>query len=250
MKTSKNKITYKEQINHYSKIIKQNFALFEFYKNNYELFVKKLNKLGISNPKVVELGSGPSFLKEFYKDTIYTDIENHENCDLVVDAQVMPFENNSIDAFFLQNVFHHIPDISNFLTEADRCLKKNGIIYIIDPHNSIFSHFIYKYFHHEQFDLKGNWKFLSNDPQSDSNQAMSWIVFERDLSTFNKKFPNFKIIHKSYFSFLNYLISGGINYNFKIPKLTLTIINFFEKLLKNFMKRYLGLYCCIIIKKL
>ena len=66
MKTSKNKITYKEQINHYSKIIKQNFALFEFYKNNYELFVKKLNKLGISNPKVIELGSGPSFLKEFY----------------------------------------------------------------------------------------------------------------------------------------------------------------------------------------
>ena len=44
----------------------------------------------------------------------------------------MPFENNSIDVFFLQNVFHHIPDINNFLREADRCLKKNGYFLIME----------------------------------------------------------------------------------------------------------------------
>ena len=250
MKKNNNKITYSEQINHYSKIIKQNFALFKFYQDNYKLFLRKLDRLDMSNPKVIELGCGPSFLKQFYKNTIYTDIELHDNCDLIVDAQKMPFENNSIDVFFLQNVFHHIPDINKFLKEADRCLKKNGIVYIIDPHNSLFSSIVYKFFHHEEFDVKGKWTFLSKNPQNDSNQALSWIVFERDLKQFNDKFPKFNIIHKSYFSFLSYIITGGLNHNFKLPKLFVKIIDIFEVLLRSFMKKFLGLYCCVILKKL
>ena len=45
------------------------------------------------------MGCGPSFLKQFHENTIYTDIELHDNCDLIVDAQKMPFENNSIVSF-------------------------------------------------------------------------------------------------------------------------------------------------------
>ena len=30
----------------------------------------------------------------------------------------MPFENESIDIFFLHNVFHHIPDIEKFFNEV------------------------------------------------------------------------------------------------------------------------------------
>ena len=49
------------------------------------------------NPIIIELGCGPSFLKEVYPNTIYTDIDKHENCDLVVNATDMPFENESIN---------------------------------------------------------------------------------------------------------------------------------------------------------
>ena len=85
------------------------------------------------------MGCGPSFLKEVYPNTLYTDIEKHDNCDLVVDARKMPFNDESVNIFFLHNVFHHISNIEIFFKEAKRCLKKNGLIYIIDPHNSYFS---------------------------------------------------------------------------------------------------------------
>ena len=245
-------IPYHLQVLNYSKIIKQNLILKNFYKINYDKIVKIIDKNFENNKQVqiIELGCGPSFLKEVYPNTIYTDIESHQNCDLVVNAIDMPFDDESINFFFLHNVFHHIPNIEKFLVEAKRCLKKGGLIYIIDPHYSYFSKLIYKYFHHEKFETSLSWKFESNNPQQDSNQALAWIVFERDYDLFKKKFKNFQIIDKKYFSFLTYIISGGFNHNFNLPILFFKISVFFEKIFKFFMKKYLGLFCEILIKKL
>lgn len=245
-------ISYPEQVKIYSKKIKQNIILKNFYQSNYNKIVDIVYKNFDRNEniQIVEIGCGPSFLKDIYQNTLYTDIESHDNCDLVVDATNMPFEDEGIDVFFLHNVFHHIPNIEKFFLEARRCLKKNGIIYIIDPHNSFFSKFIYKYFHHEIFDTKSNWKFISKNPQTDSNQALAWIVFTRDINQFNTKFVDLKLIQKKYFSFLTYIVSGGVNNNLKLPIFFLKLSNLFEKIFKLFMKKYLALFCEILIKKL
>ena len=189
-------------------------------------------------------------LKKFYPNTIYTDIIYHNNCDLLVDARNMPFADKSIGVFFLHNVFHHIPDVEEFLNEAKRCLKKNGIIYIIDPHNSFFSQLIYRYFHHENFNTSAEWKFESKDLQTDSNQALSWIVFERDLKIFNKKFSELQVIKKSSFSFLSYILSGGFNYSFNVPHFIIKLIYKLESFFHIFMKKFTGLFCEVLIKKL
>lgn len=245
-------IPYHLQVINYSKIFEQNRILKKFYENNYKKLTQIIDNHFDKDQKIqiTEIGCGPSFLKDIYPNTLYTDVEEHKNCDLVVDALNMPFKNESIDVFFLHNVFHHIPDIEKFFIEVKRTLKKDGIIYIIDPHNSIFSKIIYKFFHHERFDTSASWKFHSNNPQIDSNQALAWIIFERDVKLFESKFNNLKILEKKYFSFLTYIVSGGLNYNSKVPNIFFKISIFLEKVLKLLMKRYLGLFCEILIKKL
>ena len=245
-------IPYHLQVINYSKIKKKNSILKDFYKNNYYKIIKIIDMNFDKNEKiqVVEIGCGPSFLKEVYPNTLYTDIEKHGNCDLVANALNMPFKEESIDMLFLHNVFHHIPDVEKFLNDANKVLKKGGLIYIIDPHKSFFSKIIYKYFHHEKFDTLSSWKFNSADPQRDSNQALAWIVFERDLDFFKARFKNLEIIEKKYFSFLTYLVSGGFNYKIRIPMFFLKILFIFEKIFKALMRKYLGLFCEILIKKL
>jgi len=244
-------IPYYLQVINYSKIINKNFILKNFYKNNYNKILHIIDKNFDKNKdiQVVEIGCGPSFLKDVYPNTLCTDIEKHDNCDLVVDALNMKFKEESVDIFFLHNVFHHIPDVEKFLNDAKKALKKGGLIYIIDPHKSFFSKIIYKYFHHEKFDTSSTWKFKSEDPQLDSNQALAWIVFERDLDLFKIKFKNLEIIEKNYFSFLTYIVSGGLNYNLKIPLIFFKISVTFEKIFKPLMRKYLGLFCEILIKK-
>ena len=65
----------------------------------------------------------------------------------------------------------------------------------------------------------------------DSNQALAWIVFERDKKLFEKKFNNLKILEKKYFSFLTYIVSGGLNYNSRVPNIFFKISIFLEKVL-------------------
>ena len=106
-------ISYPQQVKIYSKKIKQNIILKNFYQSNYNKIVDIVYKNFDRNEniQIVEIGCGPSFLKDIYQNTLYTDIESHDNCDLVVDATNMPFENEGIDVFLLHNFFHHIPNI-------------------------------------------------------------------------------------------------------------------------------------------
>ena len=250
---TKNKISelqYDLQVQSYIEILDKNYLLKQFYSKNYEDFNYFLKSNHIINPAILEIGCGPSFLKKYYPNLISSDIEKHSNCDFIANAKDLPFDKESIDVIFLHNVFHHIDDIDKFFKQADKCLRKNGIIYLIDPNYSCFSKIIYKYFHHEKFDLNADWKFNSSNPQLDSNQALSWIVFERDIEIFKNRYPNFKIIEKKSFSFLTYLLSGGFNYNINLPKFLCKIIFKIDNYLSFFMKNYLGLFQKIIIKKL
>ena len=43
-----------------------------------------------------------------------------------------------------------------------------------------------------------------------SNQALSYLVLERDLSTFAREFPMFEVIELGAFGGPSYLLTGGI----------------------------------------
>ena len=70
----------------------------------------------------MELGSGAGFLKSRLPTVLTSDVVFVRGEDLCFSAEAMPFDDSSVDAFLMVDVFHHIPDTSGFLQEVERCL--------------------------------------------------------------------------------------------------------------------------------
>lgn len=234
----------------FKKIIKDNFLLHQFYLDCYKIFKKNLSKKNNLNLKILEIGSGAGFIKEIIPNTITSEIISLEGIDIQLDATNLNFENNSLDAILLLNVFHHISDPEKFLYESKRVLKKNGKILMIEPANTWFSRIIYKNFHHEDFDELSNWYLEKGGRLSTSNQALPFIIFERDFEIFKKKFPDLLIFKKFKFKPIHYLFSGGFTYK---PTFNGFLLNSLIKLVEIILfpfNRFLGLFMFIkIVKK-
>jgi SAM-dependent methyltransferase len=222
-----------------------------FLKKIYLKWYKEFEKIYSKNPngKYLEIGSGGGFLKEIIPNVITSDILPLNNVDKIIDAQHLPFENETLDGIFLVNVFHHIPNPMLFLSEAQRVLKQNGKIIMIEPANTFFSRFIYKKFHHEPFDENGGLFIEAGKPLSHSNQALPYIYFIREKNFFEKNFPKLKIVYHSYHTTLLYLLSGGMSYYPFVPNFTFPIFQFLELILSPFQK-YTALFQTIIIEKI
>ncbi len=229
-------------------ILNKNLILRNFYKDCYKIFkneIKDTNKL-----KILEIGSGAGFIKEFIPNTITSEIIELDGIDLTINAERLPFDETSIDVIILLNVLHHIPNSEKFLTECNRVLKSNGEILLIEPANTWFSRIIYKNFHHEEFDENTGWSLKKNGGRlSNANQAIPFIIFERDLKIFTEKFPNLSLIKKFKFKPIHYILSGGFSYkpilnNYLFYKL----IRLIEYILFPF-NRFIGLFMFIKIKK-
>jgi len=221
-----------------------------FLKKVYLYWYKEFEKVVQENPQghYLELGSGGGFLKDLIPNLVTSDILPLPYVDKQINAEQLPFENESLNGIFLLNVFHHIPRPYLFLKEAERCLKPNGKIVIIDPANTLFSRCIYKKLHHEPFDENGGLTIDEGKPLSNSNQALSYIYFIREKNKFQKNFPHLKILNINYHTTLLYLLSGGVSYYPFVPSFTFGIFNFAEKILKPIQK-HTALFQTIIIQK-
>lgn len=179
---------------------------------------------------LLEIGSGGGFLKEVVPNVFTSDILPLPNCDGCFSAEQMPFDDESVSAIFMLNVFHHIPDSEKFLNEANRVLKKGGILYMIEPAHTPVSKFIYQHFHHEPFNPNGDWFVRGGGPLSDSNQALPWIVFKRDVEIFKRKFPNLQINYTKLHTPFRYLFSGGLSKKQLVPDFLYSALLGMEKL--------------------
>lgn len=159
----------------------------------------------------VELGAGASFVRDRLPEVVTSDLLPYEGVDRIVDAMAMPFEDGSLRALLMQNVFHHLPDVSSFLGEARRVLEPGGRILMIEPHPGWLATPCWRYLHHENFDPRAeNWAFESSGPLSAANGALAWMVFERDRRTFQQRFPEFEIVDYRVHTALRYFLMGGL----------------------------------------
>ena len=184
-----------------------------FLKNLYLDFYAAFHELipNLSQITCVELGSGGGFIKDIFPTVITSDILNLPHIDQCFSGMAMPFKNKSIDAFIMIDVFHHIPNVFQFLQELARCLKPGGKAVMIEPANTCWSRFIFQNFHHEPFLPDAPWELPSSGPLSAANGALPYIVFKRDRAKFEKEFPGLKLeVFKSHTPF-RYLISGGVS---------------------------------------
>jgi SAM-dependent methyltransferase len=159
----------------------------------------------------LELGSGAGFAKEAVPDLVTSDILPYEGVDLVMDAMALPHSAASLRMIAMINVFHHIPDVSRFLREAERTLKPGGRILIVDQHPGWIGGPVYRYLHHEPFDpATPDWKFQTSGPLSGANGALAWIVFVRDRARFEREFPTLQLERYRPHTPLRYWLAGGL----------------------------------------
>lgn len=232
----------------FKEIINENFILKEFYKDCYKIFKKELGEKYL-DLKILELGSGSGFIKEHISNVITSEILKFEDIDLVVDATNFNFEEKSIDAIILMNTLHHISDPIKFFNQCNKVLKIGGKILLIEPANTWFSKIIYSNFHHEDFDTNSDWFLKKKGRLSSSNQAMPYIIFERDIKIFQDKFPSLILEKKYKFKPLHYLLSGGFSYRPYVNNIFfLSLIRFFELVFKP-LNKTLALFMFIKIVK-
>lgn len=222
-----------------------------FLSKTYKSFYKDLLRRIVDVPRqgeVIELGSGASFLKKYAPYIVTSDILPYEGVDRVFSGLEMPMPDESVSAFLMIDVLHHIKDSRQFFREVLRCLKPGGKLVMIEPANTPWSTFIYKNFHHEPFDVKGEWGFEEGGPLSGANMAIPWIIFNRDASIFAAEFPQFQVCSTSVHTPLKYLLSGGLSLRQLLPSFLYPVIQLLEWALTP-LNRYLGMFMTIELKK-
>jgi SAM-dependent methyltransferase len=239
----------------HSKILKRKKLLQSAFKTFYQDLTSVADKYFVINGLEIELGSGVGFLKNFKKKIISSDIRKGIKYDLILDATKLRLKNNSVRCFYAINVFHHISYPDKFFNELKRVLISGGGCILIEPHNGFLSKLLHKNIHkNEYYDPNAsNWNANSKvkGPLSDANQALAYIVFERDIKIFRKKHgANLEITHKQYeLNGLRYLLSGGLNFRQCVPSFFLIFLRILEFLLYPFAK-YWTQYQMIVIKKI
>ena len=119
---------------------------------------------------------------------------------------------------------------------------------MVEPATSLLGRLIYKRFHHEPFDENGGREIEAGNPLSNSNQALPYIYFERDLEEFSQEFPQLRVISVKYHSPFLYVLSGGVSRSSMLPSFLYGAAKLAEKLLAPF-SRSLGLFCTVELEK-
>jgi hypothetical protein len=82
-----------------------------------------------------------------------------------------------------------------------------------------------------------------------ANQALSYIVFERDRDEFNRLFPNLEIVHQETCgNYLIYLFSGGLNFRQLWPKWAAPMLSLIQQGLSP-LNRWLALHHVLVIRR-
>jgi SAM-dependent methyltransferase len=193
-------------------------------KRCYDLWYRQMLEDADSAPAeyrerpVVEVGSGLSYIRALRPDVITSDVTTG-NVDLALDGRFLPFRDNSVRALLLAHVFHHIPDVTAFLREAERVLVPGGAISMVDETHTPFARFFFSAVHPEPYNSSAaEWTFEYHHNMLDSNQALSWIVFFRDRKALAKVAPSLRLERWNYLPWFSYLLSGGVNLRSLMPR--------------------------------
>jgi SAM-dependent methyltransferase len=201
----------------------------------YELWYSRLLADADSVPTpgpIVELGSGSSFIKDLRPSIVTSDVTPGV-ADMTIDGRALPFPDNSVRALLLTHTFHHIPDVGRFLSEASRVLVPGGVISMVDETHTPFARFFFGKIHPEPYDDRAaEWSFPEGHSMLDSNQALTWIVFDRDRRRFEAEFPELRLERCSYLPWFSYLMSGGVNLRTFFPRFLTRAVGAADGLLK------------------
>jgi SAM-dependent methyltransferase len=148
----------------------------------------------------------------------------------VLNGLHLPLADGSLCAIVMTNVLHHLPDVRRFFVEATRCVRPGGVIAMVEPWISPWSRIVYTRLHHEPCLPDAiDWSFPATGPLSSANEALAWMVFERDRAVFEAEFPLWRIETVRPMMPLRYLASGGVSMRSLVPGFAFTPMRLIEK---------------------
>lgn len=199
----------------------------------------------------VELGAGSSLMNRAYPDVVLSDVKPLPFVDLVASGLELPFRSTSLRALYAINVFHHLPDVRLFFEEALRVLHPGGGVVLIEPFYSGVASWLYKRLHATEFFDRSveEWAYQEAiGPMSKANQALSYIVFVRDRSLYERLFPELEIVYQKPHTQARYFCSGGVNYRCLLPAPLTGLAGILESLLTPF-NAFLALQHTVVLRK-
>jgi len=131
-----------------------------------------------------------------------------------VDAENMPFEDETFDIVFVSHSIHHIGDTKKFFSEANRILKKGGVFFGVDVIAPRLEHF---------YDDDANKRAQRGEPLGIHERSIKLADYKKDLDDAGIK--NYVIKHEKYDGLKNL-------YSLKVTNLWrgVTVMIKFEKL--------------------
>jgi SAM-dependent methyltransferase len=199
----------------------------------------------------IELGAGVAPIASTSPDVLATDVVPGPGLDAVLDAQALDLSDGSVRALYGQNCFHHFPDPLRFLNEVERVVAPGGGVILIEPYYGPVASFAFKrMFVSEDFDkTMSSWTTDATGPMYGANQALSYIVFDRDRTRFEGELPNLELVEMFPLSnYLRYLLSGGLNFRQLVPSFTEPILRAVEWTLTP-ARRVLALHHVVVLRR-
>ena len=228
------------------RIIREKPFLERIYK---EWYSKLLGAVPRGPGSTLELGSGAGFFKEYYPECVTSEVFFVPHVDLVCDGCNLPFPDSSLKCIVMTDVLHHIPRITDFLVEADRCISQGGVITMIEPWVTPWSRFVWGRLHHEPFlPETTDWHFQEKGPLSCANGALPWIVFSRDVVRLRNLLPNWRIDTLQPMMPFRYLLSGGVSLKCFVPHWSHDFWSWVESCLPSIM-HHTAMFAHIVLRK-
>lgn len=199
----------------------------------------------------IELGSGVAPMRETFPDTLATDIVPDARLDAVLDAQELDLPKGSVRTLYLQNCFHHIPDPLAFFVSAREVLAPGGGIVMLEPHWGPLASAVYpRLFAQEGFDKNQvEWRTPMDGPMAGANQALSYVVLERDRREFERRFPELEVVDRGVLpSYMRYVLTGGLNFTQLAPNFLFPAIKQLERALAP-LSPIIGLHQWHVIRR-
>lgn len=230
-----------------ARIVREKASLKKIYMEWYASMAAALPGR-VSGP-VLEIGSAGGFLNEFIPGLITSEIFRVPDVTMVADGQKLPVKDGALRAIVLLDVLHHLPAVSNFFSEAQRCVKPGGVIIMVEPWVTCWSKLIYRYLHQEPFDpYAGDWHFPVGGPMSQANSALPWIVFERDRHIFEDACRCLQVKDISLNGIFSYLLTGGVSYPQLVPDWIIMLFQSVERKLTPWMSSW-AMFARIILRR-
>jgi SAM-dependent methyltransferase len=199
----------------------------------------------------IELGAGVFPVRETIAGVMATDVVEAPGLDRTLDACHLDLPDSSVRSFYLQNVFHHFPRPRDFFRELERTLVPGGGAILIEPAAGPVASLLYpRLFSSEGYDKSApSWEGRVEGPMSGANQALAYIVFDRDLARFQAEFPELEVVHRDVLgNYLRYLISGGLNFRPLLPGAASPVLALVERIAMP-LRRVCGLHRVVVLRK-